>query len=69
MRLITFSQMKREKLIMTSLVTQLLKVVVVEAVFKVLEDLIVPLSQIFLRISLVILEVALQEDRAIEEMI
>ena len=53
--------MKREKQIMISLDMLHLKVVVV-ADFKVLEDLIVHHSQIFLKIFSVILEVGLQED-------
>ena len=65
---ITFFQMKREKLITTSLVMPLLRVLVERV--KDLEDLTPHLFQIFLRIFLVILEVEDQlEDQVIEEMI
>ena len=67
-RLITFFQMKREKLITISSVTLLLKGVV--EVAKVLVVLIHHLFQIFLRTSLVILVVVVPlEDQVIEEMI
>ena len=67
MRLITSFQMKREKLIMISLDTLLLKAVV-EAV-KDLVVLILHPFQIFLRISSAILvEVVPLEDLVIEEM-
>ena len=59
---------EREKQIMISLDMLHLKVVVV-ADFRVLVDLIVHHSQIFLKIFSVILVAGLQEDLAIEEMI
>ena len=67
-KLTIFFRMKREKQTTISLVTQLLKELVEAA--KVLVDLILHLSQIFLRTFLAILvEEAPQEDLVTEEMI
>ena len=66
MKLITYSPMIKEKQTMISLVTQLLKAA---ADFKVLVDLIVPLSLTFLRIFLATLVEGLQEEQVTEEMI
>ena len=63
-KLTEFYQIKKKNKITTTLVTLLLKMVVVDKVV-VLEDLVAQISQIYLKISLVILEV--EEDLEVEE--